>query len=84
VAVKPELLMCLAHWRKVPLPIQRAVWRYYRPGQCDDRQVSREWLQAADAAIGHVARQEGRPTTPAEDAALEAFAGPGQRRLPGV
>lgn len=27
--VPPEMLMCKPHWAKVPLPIQRAVWRAY-------------------------------------------------------
>jgi hypothetical protein len=44
--VKPELLMCAAHWRLVPKVIQRAVWAAYRPGQCDDKQPSEEWHRA--------------------------------------
>ena len=59
VAVRPELLMCLKHWRMVPKFIQRAVWRHYREGQCDDKDGTKEWMQAADAAIGFVARAEG-------------------------
>lgn len=59
-AVPPELLMCLKHWRAVPKDVQRAVWRNYRPGQCDDKDPSQAWLEAADLAIVHVAVQEGR------------------------
>lgn len=58
--VKPELLMCLRHWRMVPPKLQRAVWSTYRPGQCDDKRPSREWHDAASAAIGYVALREGR------------------------
>ena len=58
--VKPELLMCFAHWRMVPRVIQHAVWAAYRPGQCDDKRPSKEWHRAADAAIGYVARAEGK------------------------
>ena len=58
--VKPELLMCLKHWRLVPYQLQRAVWRTYRPGQCDDMDPSAEWHTAADAAIKAVAEREGR------------------------
>ena len=43
--------MCLRHWRMVPADLQRAVWKHYRPGQCDDKKPSREWHAAADAAI---------------------------------
>jgi hypothetical protein len=58
VEVRPELLMCLQHWRMVPKELQRQVWAHYREGQCDDRRPSREWLDAADAAINYVAQVE--------------------------
>lgn len=58
IPTKPEILMCLAHWRKVPKELQRAVWRHYRAGQCDDKQPSKEWHAAADAAIKAVAEKE--------------------------
>jgi hypothetical protein len=67
--------MCGRHWRSVPKVIQRAVWRHYRAGQCDDKDVSKAWLQAADAAIGFVARAEGLPIRQIERVALEAFEG---------
>jgi hypothetical protein len=72
-AVKPELLMCLAHWRMVPQIIQRAVWANYRPGQCDDKDPSEAWHVAADAAIGAVASRECRPLTKAQVAAVSKF-----------
>lgn len=56
--VKPEMLMCFKHWRKVPRKLQLAVWKHYRPGQCDDKDVTRAWLNAADAAINYVAKLE--------------------------
>lgn len=55
---KPEYLMCYKHWKMVAPHIQKAVWRYYRPGQCEDMQVSFEWLEAAEAAVACVAVQE--------------------------
>jgi hypothetical protein len=57
---KPEMLMCLKHWRMVPRPLQRAVWATYRAGQCDDKRPSGEWHDAADAAIRAVAEKEAR------------------------
>lgn len=59
VEVKPELLMCAKHWRRVPKDIQREVWRSYRSGQCDDKNPSAEWLAAAARAIAAVAEKEG-------------------------
>lgn len=73
VAVKPELLMCLKHWRKVPRKIQRAVWAHYRPGQCDDMSPSKAWHSAADAAIGFVASLDKQPVRPQEIEALRAL-----------
>jgi hypothetical protein len=58
VATKPEMLMCLKHWRMVPRDIQRRVWGTYRVGQCDDKDPSEEWRVAADAAIAAVATRE--------------------------
>jgi hypothetical protein len=72
-AVPPERLMCRAHWRLVPRPLQRAVWGAYRPGQCDDKRPSKAWHQAADAAIGFIAELEGRGVSDSERAALQAF-----------
>lgn len=54
VAVRPELLMCLLHWRMVPKQLQRNVLARYRRGQCDDKRPSREYLDAAAAAIAAV------------------------------
>lgn len=73
VPVAPELLCCLKHWRMVPRSIQRIVWATYRPGQCDDRHPSAAWHQAADAAIGFIARLEGQPVRPVEVEALTAL-----------
>ena len=56
--VKPEMLMCLKHWRMVPKSIQRQVWSAYRAGQCDDKNPSASWHAAADAAISVVAQTE--------------------------
>ena len=71
--VKPELLMCREHWMTVPQGIQRVVWATYRPGQCDDMRPSKEWHEAADAAIGFVAAREGKPVRKIEAEALESL-----------
>ncbi len=53
--------MCWPHWRAVPAKLQRRVWETYRRGQCDDKRPSKEWHQAADAAIAAVALRGGHP-----------------------
>jgi len=62
--------MCPQHWRRVHPKIQRAVWRTYRDGQCDDKSPSEAWHKAADAAIGYVASLDKRPLRMAEVNAL--------------
>lgn len=74
--VKPELLMCWHHWKQVPKTIQQAVYLHYRSGQCDDKQVSKEWHEAADAAIGYVAQKEGHKLRQSETEALAKFSFP--------
>jgi protein gp37 len=58
VEVPPRLLMCARHWRLVPRPLQAAVWRHYRAGQENTKDPSRDYLQAAVAAIDAVAARE--------------------------
>jgi hypothetical protein len=69
---KPEMLMCFAHWKRVPRRLQQAVWRYYREGQCEDMSPSAEWHLAADAAIGAVAVLERKTLTANQRSALLA------------
>ena len=60
VHVRPEMLMCLHHWRQVPKAVQIRVWVNYRRGQCDDKRPSEAWCRAADEAVAAVAAKEGR------------------------
>lgn len=57
VPVPPEYLMCAKHWYMVPKAIRDEVWRTYRPGQCDDKQPSKVWFQAATTAIDFVMKK---------------------------
>lgn len=56
--IVPELLMCLHHWRLVPKKMQQRILAAYREGQCDDKQPSAEWLEAAKEAIDAVFEKE--------------------------
>lgn len=56
--VKPEMLMCVRHWRMVPKDVQRKVRKHYRHGQCDDMNPSLEWHAAANEAIRAVFNRE--------------------------
>lgn len=59
-AVKPEMFMCLSHWRRVPKETQRRIWALYRPGQCDDKNISIGYARTAKEAIVLVAKKEGK------------------------
>lgn len=71
VPVDPTFLMCRPHWRRVPFPIQREVWKHYREGQCDDKRPSGEWMIAAERAIVAVAVYEKRLTPEQAQARVE-------------
>jgi len=62
--IHPRQLMCFQHWRKVPKPLQKEVWKYYRQGQEEDKMLSKEHLIAARNAIKAVAAQEGKTLLP--------------------
>ena len=58
-SIPPRLLMCLRHWRMVPIDIQRRIWKHYRPGQEKDKRPSAEYLEVMKEAIAAVAKKEG-------------------------
>ena len=66
IDVDPRLLMCLRHWRLLPAPLKRAVWRHYREGQERTKDPSAAYMEAQRAAIDAVARIEAtrRPKRP--------------------
>ncbi|WP_235594409.1 hypothetical protein [Leptospira santarosai] len=55
---KPEMFMCLKHWRMVSKRTQQLIWKYYRPGQCDDWKPSSEYCASAKLALCEVATKE--------------------------
>lgn len=59
-AVPPETFMCRRHWFSLPKRMRDRIWSTYRPGQCDDWQISYEYADAAREAVCHVASKEGK------------------------
>jgi len=53
VMVDSGLLMCPAHWRRVPKPVQRAVWNTWRNGP------SGAYLAARESAIRCITKPGG-------------------------
>ena len=69
--VPPTMFACKRHWFMVPKAIRDRIWATYREGQCDDWKPSREYLEAAKAAVISVARREGiKPDTSLYDCFL--------------
>ena len=61
VEVPPRLLMCKRHWFMVPWNLRRAVNLHFNPEQCipgSGVKPTREWGQAARAAIESLVRRE--------------------------
>lgn len=58
--VPPAMFMCRHHWFSLPKPMRDAIWRTYRPGQCDDWNISHEYAEAARAAVRYIAEKEGK------------------------
>ncbi len=53
------MFMCKKHWFSLPRVLRNAIWNTYRPGQCDDWNVSHEYAEAAREAVRYVAQKEG-------------------------
>lgn len=58
VQVPPEMFMCRKHWFKLPVVFRREIYKTYRNGQCDDWEVSKEYCDAAIAAVKYIAARE--------------------------
>lgn len=59
VRTKPEMFMCRQHWYMLPKAMRDDIWKNYRPGQCDDWQISHKYAEAARRAVTYIAQKEG-------------------------
>jgi hypothetical protein len=57
--VQAIMFMCPPHWEMVPIALQNDLWKYYRPGQEKDLNLSDPYIITAFKAIAEVARREG-------------------------
>lgn len=57
--VPPEMFMCKKHWFSLPKSMRNAIWATYRPGQCDDWNITHEYAEAARTAVCYLAQKEG-------------------------
>lgn len=53
--VPPEAWGCLPHWRRLPKPIQDAIWSAFRPGQEKTKTPNAAYIEAARAAQDWIA-----------------------------
>lgn len=61
VPTKPEMFMCLDHWKKVPKYLRDAIKATYRPGQCKDKNPSRAWVENTMEARRIIKEMEKQP-----------------------
>lgn len=61
VPVKPEYLLCVAHWKMASPANQRLILEHFRKGQCDPKIES--WTRLAWNTIIEVYRKEFCPDT---------------------
>ena len=59
--VAPSLFMCKRHWYMLPMLMRSAIWKHYRPGQENDKSITKEYSEAAQRAIKYLAELENRP-----------------------
>lgn len=58
--VPPEMFMCKKHWFSLSKRLRTLIWATYRPGQCDDWNISHQYATVAQEAVREVAVKEGR------------------------
>lgn len=58
--VPPEMFMCRSHWFSLPKRLRDRIWATYRPGQCDDWNISQAYSEAAKECVRFIAAKEGR------------------------
>lgn len=59
--VDEKRLMCLYHWRMVPMDVQTLIWKHYRPGQHADKEgPSIDYVAAAFVAVSCVSLKTGK------------------------
>ena len=61
VKTKPELFMCLEHWKRVPKILRDRIKATYRQGQCVDMRPSRDWMVATMEARRIIKEMEKQP-----------------------
>lgn len=65
--VPAKMFMCKRHWYMVPSTLRHLVWKYYRPGQEDDWQITQEYADVAKRAVIAAAEKEGLTVTGEEE-----------------
>jgi len=66
--VPPEMFTCRRHWFALPKAMRDAICLHYRPGQCDDWNITHEYAEAARNAVRFLAEKDGvKPDTSVYD-----------------
>ena len=60
IEIPPEMFMCRKHWFSLPRILRIKIWQTYRPGQCDDWNISHEYAKAARECVIYIANKENK------------------------
>jgi hypothetical protein len=58
------MFMCRKHWFSLSASLRKGVMAAYRPGQCDDLNISQEYADVATKSVVFLAQKEGLPHDP--------------------
>lgn len=66
----PKMFMCRKHWFSLPAHMKSDIWKTYRPGQEDDKSITKAYSKAAQKAIRFLADKENRTEKEVREACL--------------
>lgn len=64
--VPPVMFMCRKHWFSLTPTLRKRIMDTYRPGQCDDLNISQEYADAATESVVFLAKKEGLSHDPSQ------------------
>lgn len=63
VEVPPNMFCCKKHWFMLPRHIRNKIWVTYRQGQENDKNPSREYIEAAQEARNWILNESHKATS---------------------
>lgn len=58
--VPEAMFMCKPHWFSLSKSLRDRIWHHYRPGQENDKRITKGYSEAAQHCVKVIASREGR------------------------